>query len=649
MLDLFQYSASGDDPYEYSRIESYTYPETNVNNILTTNRGVGETPTNIITEMTFSSSIVPVTTFTYSNGSTAISSNTTLTASSYTDNTFTGILIWTFVTSIGDNAFKDLSGLTSVNFQSGSQLATIGNYAFKSSGLDGSITLPASVTTISSYAFQLCSDLTSVTFESGSVLTTIGNYAFQISGLTSITLPTSVTSIGDRTFQLCTGLTSVNFSALILLEAIGNHTFRQSGLTGTITLPTSMKSIGIQAFYSCSNLTSVNFSTLILLETIGDNAFYGSGLDGSITLPASVTSIGDYAFQVCSDLTSVTFESGSVLTTIGKGAFESSELTGTITLPASLQSIGEEAFKECTSLTEVTFEKGSLTAVGSDISNNAFTGCTSLTIVNAYQTTISAMNWTTGSNQSFYGKDVTISEISVVYVGEGSTSAPYYTFYSDISGTNVLTNLLLDTAKVYSFFRVNTTTNAHPFYLGDQGRSSSSTAITISGDGNASSGITGTQSFTLTFNTFDPGTDTLTYYCTNHTSMTSTFVFLMPTIFSYSTGPISTTLDTSLTTSTNNATLTGIVIGTFVTDISNNAFKECSNLTSLSFDANSQLKTIGVYAFYLSNLSGSITLPASLTSIGTGVFFGLSNLTFVSFESDSQLATINAYAFKNSV
>ena len=79
------------------------------------------------------------------------------------------------VTSIGSEAFRNCSGLTSV-------------------------TIPNSVTSIEDYAFYGCSGLTSVTIPNS--VTSIGGSAFEdCSGLTSVTIPNSVTSIGEGAFQ----------------------------------------------------------------------------------------------------------------------------------------------------------------------------------------------------------------------------------------------------------------------------------------------------------------------------------------------------------------------------------------------------------------------------------------------------------------
>ena len=87
------------------------------------------------------------------------------------------------VTSIGDFAFFNCSGLTSVE-------------------------IPNSVTSIGDWAFADCSGLTSITIPNS--VTSIGSFAFAYcSGLTSVEIPNSVTSIGRYVFESCSGLTKV--------------------------------------------------------------------------------------------------------------------------------------------------------------------------------------------------------------------------------------------------------------------------------------------------------------------------------------------------------------------------------------------------------------------------------------------------------
>ena len=94
-----------------------------------------------------------------------------------------GCLYSTSNDKIGDNAFCDCSGLTS-------------------------LTLPSGVTEIGNSAFRDCSGLTSLTLPSG--VTKIDDYAFEdCSGLTSMTLPASVTFLSSYALKGCSGLASI--------------------------------------------------------------------------------------------------------------------------------------------------------------------------------------------------------------------------------------------------------------------------------------------------------------------------------------------------------------------------------------------------------------------------------------------------------
>ena len=202
--------------------------------------------------------------------------------------TFNELQYFTGLTSIGDYAFWDCSGLTS-------------------------ITIPSSVTSIGEGAFLECSGLTDITIPSN--VTSIGEGAFYgCSSLTSITIPSSVTSIVDGAFYGCSGLTSitvesgnVNYDSRDNCNAIIRKSDNTliAGCKNTI-IPSSVTSIGDYAFDGCSGLTT-------------------------ITIPSSVTSIGSYAFSRCSGLTAITIPSS--VTSIGEYNQEIMGKTNVETIP----------------------------------------------------------------------------------------------------------------------------------------------------------------------------------------------------------------------------------------------------------------------------------------------------------------------------
>ena len=169
-----------------------------------------------------------------------------------------------------------------------------------SSSREGTVVIPNSVTSIGDNAFYDCNGLTSITIPDS--VTSIGEGAFyDCFSLTSITIPDSVTSIGERVFSYCTGLTSITIPDSV--TSIGGGAFSDcTGLT-SITIPDSVTSIGNSAFSYCAGLTSITIPNSV--TSIGEGAFYGCTGLTSITIPNSVTSIGEGVFYDCSSMSDV--------------------------------------------------------------------------------------------------------------------------------------------------------------------------------------------------------------------------------------------------------------------------------------------------------------------------------------------------------
>ena len=414
------------------------------------------------------------------------------------------------VTSIGRDAFKYCTGLTSINIPN--SVTSIGWSAFYGCTGLTSIMIPNSIMIINEYAFQDCTRLTSITIPSS--VTVIGGEAFyNCTGLTSITIPSSVTSIGFYAFYGCTGLTSITFAENSQLTIIGASAFYNcTGLT-SITIPSSVTSIDSKAFYGCTGLTSITVESgntkyhsvencliktasqeLVLgcknsviptngsVKFIGESAFRDCTGLTSITIPSSVTIIGESAFRDCTGLTSITFAENSQLTSIGSYAFEActgltsvtfaenSQLTSigyrvfynctgltSITIPNSVTSIGDSAFRDCTGLTSITFaENSQLTSIGS----YAFEACTGLTSVTfAENSQLTSIGY-----RVFYN----CTGLTSITIPNSVTSIDYYAF----KGCTGLTTVYYSgTAEAWAKISINSydenLTNATIYYYSE--------------------------------------------------------------------------------------------------------------------------------------------------------------------------------------
>ena len=116
------------------------------------------------------------------------------------------------VTSIGEHAFENCSGMTSIEIPN--SVAAIGSWAFYGCIGLKSIEIPNSVTTINDYTFCRCSGLTNMVIPNS--IKTIGMSAFHsCSGLTNLSIGNGVTSIDRYAFNGCTSLFMTVLSAIL--------------------------------------------------------------------------------------------------------------------------------------------------------------------------------------------------------------------------------------------------------------------------------------------------------------------------------------------------------------------------------------------------------------------------------------------------
>lgn len=158
------------------------------------------------------------------------------------------------------------------------------NYSSYDNEYSGSVVIPQTVTyngntynvtSIGERAFYNCSGLTSISIPSS--ITTIGNYAFYgCSGLTSVSIPNSVSTIGGLSFGVCTGLESLSISEdgpeLEIGESAFNYCTKLQITPSEI--PNRVTSIGYCAFESIGGFNGVSYDELIYLGRV---AYYYKG------------------------------------------------------------------------------------------------------------------------------------------------------------------------------------------------------------------------------------------------------------------------------------------------------------------------------------------------------------------------------------
>ena len=266
-------------------------------------------------------------------------------------------------TIIGDGAFSNCSGLTSV-------------------------VIPENLISIEDYAFYGCSGMTSIMI--GNNLTNIGSYAFSdCSALESVTIPASVKRIGDNAFDNCPNLQYelwdgykvrsgwlvgyTDDAAAAISDADRLRGITSWALEGCVALEelvfsenAGLVSIGTGALKGCTEL-----QLLVLppsLEEIGDEAFMGCSYLDNVIVPGSVKRVGARAFKNCTGFTAAQIEHG--VESLGDEAFYGDWQIAEVDIPSTVTNIGANAFGGDSSIIRVGL-RGDVRPVSEIFSNYA--------------------------------------------------------------------------------------------------------------------------------------------------------------------------------------------------------------------------------------------------------------------------------------
>lgn len=285
---------------------------------------------------------------------------------------------------IGDNAFDDCFGLTSVTIPN--TVTYLGFLAFNKCTSLTSVTIPNSVTSMSGLVFFKCTGLTHVVLGTNCrFLTVDGNYPANIfKGCPNITEIKNLSMDAWSYYESSTApvfeQTVYDHAKLYVPKGCLNDyaaTNYWSRFANIFELPYTFEKDGIYYWKTGADSVMVSYKS-----TEGYEGFNGD-YHGDVVIPSTVTyngvtynvlAISDYAFQGCTDLTSVIIPNS--VKYICQCAFDGCTALTSVTIPNSVAEIYNWAFSCCSSLKTLTIGSGT-----TFISYLAFAECDSLTAV----------------------------------------------------------------------------------------------------------------------------------------------------------------------------------------------------------------------------------------------------------------------------
>ncbi|MBO4721201.1 MAG: leucine-rich repeat domain-containing protein [Prevotella sp.] len=302
----------------------------------------------------------------------------------------TSVTIPSSVTSLGKSVFENSANLTTIIIEEGNPVydsrencnAVIETASNKLLfGCKGTM-IPNSVTTIGESAFYNCSGLTTINIPNS--VTNIEKESFRnCSGLTYIKVGNGVTTIGEGAFAGCSYMTKVelNCNEIISKDYDPNEYYRPPSYFGSqvkeFILGEDVTRIGEYAFARCG-INTMNIPKNV--TSIGDYAFSDCYYLVEVGISSSISEIPQWTFYMCQKLSKVVINSNALVSKnyesrpsifgftckdiseiilgedvkdLGSHVFCNLPKLSSVTISNSLTRMSAGAFKDCPSLTDI--------------------------------------------------------------------------------------------------------------------------------------------------------------------------------------------------------------------------------------------------------------------------------------------------------
>lgn len=314
-----------------------------------------------------------------------------------------GVSISNDIENIGEKAFLDCTGITSVNI--GPNIKSIGLAAFAccpslktvywwaencTEAGNGSypifgeypeteiasmqntaitqVTIGSNVESLPAYAFTKCKSLSSIAIPNS--VTAVGNALLEFSGITSASTGNGLQTISPYMFNNCSNLQKVKLGSRV--STISDHAFQACTSLERLAVPSYLNRIQDNAFNGATDIIGDRIILRLYIENLGAwckiqglsrlmNPHWNNGVAGNVGSAAVGKDVLWHVLYKYSDfnksedqhieLTSISIPSG--VSTIPDHAFYRCSGLTSVTLPSDLSSIGAQAFADCLSLKEI--------------------------------------------------------------------------------------------------------------------------------------------------------------------------------------------------------------------------------------------------------------------------------------------------------